>query len=125
MDEHWKPASYYCSACMIEYDYIIKFEDYLDEGAAFMNFSNLTRLVPENLLERHINPNRPDQMTRYLDLRLCIEQTAITRLSSSSEVTKLYFGMLTDTEIRNLYQIYLDDFKMFGYTFNFRNVSLS
>ena len=36
-DEHWKPASLYCSVCnsLMEYQYILKFENLLQEEAFF------------------------------------------------------------------------------------------
>ena len=35
-----------------------------------------------------------------------------------------YFSILDDDEILELYKIYENDFKMFGYNFNFRELSL-
>ena len=35
-----------------------------------------------------------------------------------------YFSILDDDEILELYKIYENDFKMFGYNFNFRGLSL-
>ena len=49
---------------MINYDYVIKFEHYIDEGKAFLKHSNLTKFVKPDILEDHINPNRPGEMTR-------------------------------------------------------------
>ena len=38
---------------------------------------------------------------------------------SSSEVTAKYFEMLNDDDIKKLYQVYQDDFKLFNYTFTY------
>ena len=44
---------------------------------------------------------------------------------SSSEITKLYFEVLSNEEILKLFEIYQNDFKLFGYSFTFRNVTYS
>ena len=36
-----------------------------------------------------------------------------------------YFDLLDDDEILSLYSIYENDFKMFGYTFQFRGLRLN
>jgi len=100
MDEHWKPTMNYCSLCVINYDYVIKFEDYLSEAKGFLRTSNLITLAHEELLDQAINPNRPGEM-------------------SSSDVTAKYFGMLSDEDIHKLYQVYQDDFRLFNYTFTY------
>ena len=68
MDEHWKPTSNYCSMCVINYNFVIKFEDYIKEGQDFLKQSNLTKYVEVDELSKHINPNRPGEMSRYLYL---------------------------------------------------------
>ena len=64
MDEHWKPTFKFCSMCIFNYDYVIKFEDYLNEAKAFLRISNLNTLAKEELLDETINPNRPGEMSR-------------------------------------------------------------
>ena len=44
---------------------------------------------------------------------------------SDTELLKVYFEMLSDTEIRKLYNIYEGDFKQFQYEFNFRGIKYS
>jgi len=105
MDEHWKPTSYYCSMCMLNYDYVIKFEDLSIESQAFLEVTKLKQYVSNEVWERHVNTNRPDEM-------------------SSAEVTAKYFGQLSDEDIYNIYTVYEDDFKLFDYHFKFRNISL-
>jgi hypothetical protein len=41
------------------------------------------------------------------------------------EVVAKYFDMLDDDDIMALYNIYQDDFKMFGYQFQFRGLRLN
>ena len=31
MDEHWAPTSYYCFFCAIDYDYVVKYENFSEE----------------------------------------------------------------------------------------------
>ena len=64
MDEHWKPTVAYCSMCIIQYQYVIKFEDYINEGTLFLRQSNLEQYLPENALHEHTNTNRPGEMSR-------------------------------------------------------------
>jgi hypothetical protein len=65
MDEHWKPMTTYCSMCIMSYDYVIKFEDYLNEGQGFLKQSNLSQYVlPEEVFKTHINTNRPEKLSR-------------------------------------------------------------
>ena len=66
MDEHWKPVTNYCSMCVIDYHYVIKFEDYIKEGQAFLKQSNLIGFLEKNsdILEKHMNSNRPGEMSR-------------------------------------------------------------
>jgi len=105
MDEHWKPVTNYCSLCTLRYDYVIKFEDYINEGKAFLRHSNLTKFVKEDVLEQQINPNRPGEM-------------------SSSELTAKYFGLLSEEDIRKLYHVYENDFQLFDYTFKLGKINL-
>ena len=44
---------------------------------------------------------------------------------SKEEILGKYFSLLTDQEIMKLYKIYEDDFRNFGYKFNFRSLKLS
>ena len=55
MDEHWKPTFNYCSMCVLNYDYVIKFEDYLNEAKAFLKTSNLNTLFSRTIAESSIN----------------------------------------------------------------------
>ena len=68
MDEHWKPTHHYCSLCMINYDYILKFEQLSQEIQDFLEQSRLKQFVSEDVWEIHKNTNRPDQMSRYCSL---------------------------------------------------------
>ena len=67
MDEHWKPAIHYCSFCMINYDFVIKFENLNFESQAFLQKSKLNQYIyDENVWNRHVNTNKPEEMSRYI-----------------------------------------------------------
>ena len=66
MDEHWKPAIHYCSLCMLNYDFVIKFESLNIESQAFLQKSELNQYIyDENVWDRHVNTNKPEEMSRY------------------------------------------------------------
>ena len=44
---------------------------------------------------------------------------------TGEELLFKYFDLLDDDEILSLYKIYENDFKMFGYTFQFRGLRLN
>lgn len=101
MDEHWQPTWQYCSLCAVNYKTVIKFETIADESRYLKHV-----LDPEHtdLEERWDNPNLTGM--KYDDL------------------TKKYFEQLDDRDIMDLYKIYEHDFKLFGYEFSFRNITL-
>ena len=71
MDEHWKPAIHYCSFCMINYDFVIKFENLNFESQAFLQKSKLNQYIyDENVWNRHVNTNKPEEMSRYNSKKL-------------------------------------------------------
>lgn len=65
-DEHWTPTFKYCSMCLIKYDYILKFENYISEGKDFLEQSKLSKFFSDykSVLDEHINLNHPNQMSR-------------------------------------------------------------
>ena len=65
MDEHWKPTMHYCSMCMLNYDFVIKFENLNIESQAFLEISDLKNYVHDKIWERHVNANKPEEMSRY------------------------------------------------------------
>jgi len=102
-DEHWKPASIYCGVCSesIEYENILHFENIEAEESFFAKTLNAEKLIHP----RWENNNSGGMVTK-------------------EEILTKYFEMLTDEEIMSLYKIYESDFRNFGYTFKFRNLSL-
>ena len=106
--DHWTPIFDFCSMCAFEYNYILKFEHFAEESEEFMQSANLTQYLPD------------DKMVDFHKIVNNNHQTI-----PSTDITKLYFSVLSDEEIRQLFQIYQYDFQLFGYSFQFRNVTYS
>ncbi len=100
MDEHWRPMSNYCSACTVQYEHVFLFESIDEEG------EYLKHVIDPEVAEREewVNPN-PTSL-------------------KNEDLTRTYFEQLSDSDIMALYKIYEFDFKLFGYRFQFRNISL-
>ena len=65
-----------------------------------MKSTNLDQYLPqENNFHRVVNGNHQQDM-------------------SSTEITKLYFEVLSNDEILKLFEIYQSDFRLFGYSFD-------
>ncbi len=95
----------YCSLCILKYDYVIKFEDLIEESKTFLNVTGMASSLPVTAFDRWLNPNRPGSM-------------------NSSAITAKYFDMLSDEEVKKVYNVYQDDFKLFGYDFSIRSITL-
>jgi len=103
-DEHWRPASLYCSVCSktLEYNHILYFEN-IEKEESYLAKS----LSAEELIHpRWENKNTDEKI-------------------SKEEILGKYFSLLTDQDIMKLYRIYEDDFRHFGYKFKFRSLDLS
>ena len=100
-DEHWKPASLYCTVCGdMQYNTILHFE----------NIEHEEPWLADSLGAGHlIEPRWENKNSKEV---------------SKEQVLGSYFSLLLDEEIRGLYNIYEDDFKAFGYKFQFRGLSL-
>ena len=100
-DEHWKPASLYCSVCSFPYNRILHFENIQTEEKFF---------AEEMSAEQLIHPRWENRNNEGLH---------------KEEVLGKYFNLLDDKDIRALYKIYEDDFKMFGYQFEYKHFRLN
>jgi len=101
-DEHWRPATMYCSLCSeINYDFVIHTENMQEEEQIFVKLLGAQDVIKP----RWENSNKKD-------------------LAREEIITK-YFSMLDNQQILQLYEIYKDDFTMFGYQFQFRGLKLN
>jgi len=97
-DEHWKPSSLYCSVCSFPYNHILHFETIQVEERLFAEEMGAGDLIHPRW------ENRNDEGLH------------------KEEILGKYFSLLDDQDINALYRIYEDDFKMFGYQFQYRNL---
>jgi len=100
-DEHWKPSSLYCSVCSFPYNNILHFETIVTEEKFFAE-----EMGAEDLIHPRWE-NRNDEGLK------------------KEEILGKYFSLLDDQDIDGLYKIYEDDFKMFGYQFQYRNLAFN
>ena len=92
--------SNFCHPCSVDFDYILRFETIDQEETKFKALMQFDTCLQTEWR----NPNRPGDL-------------------SEDSLTKLYFEQLSSEEIHGLYEIYEGDFKMFGYSFQCRNMS--
>ena len=121
-DPHWRPYSLSCSACMMPYNNIIHFEHLKQEESWIIK-----KLSAGNILgHRYIFNN--------IGLKCNITFFSYTRwenrdkdgeVTSREKLLFKYFNLLDDDEIQDLYNIYENDFKLFGYNFQFRDLRLN
>lgn len=108
--------------CKRDFDFIVKFESMDIEGNQdyFYNEINfkLIRVIPFS--GSHLKSNIFPKSVISDDLHLNDNHGG----KDTEDVTKVYFETLSDQDIMDLYQIYEHDFKMFDYTFRFRNITL-
>ncbi|KAM4614264.1 carbohydrate sulfotransferase 8 [Discoglossus pictus] len=100
MDIHWDHVSRLCSPCLIDYDFIGKFES-MEEDANF-----LLHLIgaPQNLTfprfkDRHSNEER-----------------------TTNKITQQYFAQLSPSERQRTYDFYYMDYQMFNYSKPFEDL---
>ncbi|XP_053575205.1 carbohydrate sulfotransferase 8 [Bombina bombina] len=100
MDIHWDHVSRLCSPCLIDYDFIGKFES-MEEDANF-----LLHLIgaPKNLTfpkfkDRHSNEER-----------------------TTNKITQQYFAQLSPSERQRTYDFYYMDYQMFNYSKPFEDL---
>ena len=100
-DEHYRPTSLFCSVCNFDFNYIIHYENLEEEEKYFvedLEASNLIKTKWENSNKMNI---------------------------SNGEVVAEYFKLLTNKEIMKLYKIYENDFFLFNYQFEFREMKFN
>ncbi|XP_066505038.1 carbohydrate sulfotransferase 8 [Hoplias malabaricus] len=94
MDIHWEPVVQLCSPCLIDYDFIGKFETIEEEA---------------NFLLRHIGAPANLTFPSFKDRNPKAERT-------SSRITQEYFSRLDLSERQRTYDLYYMDYLMFNYS---------
>ena len=107
-DLHLEPIVDWCAICSMDYNYIIKHENYASENVEFLRQTDLLRYIASQSILDSKNKervNRPDDLT-------------------SHEITTKYMSVLSNEDILALYKAYEMDFKLFDYTFTIGNLTV-
>ena len=96
LDVHWRPVIDLCLPCSMEYDMVGKFET-LHRDVDFL----LQRLNESNISRLFIRPNR----------------TRATISLIQSQWYKRILSQLSYQQLSDLYRIYEDDFRLYGYQY--------
>ena len=56
-NEHWTPMVDYCSVCALNYNYILKFEDFAEDNLEFTRSANLIQYLPKIDFHQQVNQN--------------------------------------------------------------------
>ncbi|XP_076851260.1 carbohydrate sulfotransferase 8 isoform X2 [Brachyhypopomus gauderio] len=100
MDIHWEPASQLCSPCLLDYDFIGKFET-IEEEANFL----LRRIgAPGNLTFPTFKDRNPNAAR------------------TSAHMTQHYFSQLSASDRQRAYDFYYMDYLMFNYSKPFKDL---
>ncbi|XP_032373003.1 carbohydrate sulfotransferase 8 [Etheostoma spectabile] len=100
MDIHWEQAHQLCNPCLIDYDFIGKFES-MEEESNFL--LRLTGAPPNVKLPSFKDRNPTDKRT-------------------STEITEKYFSQVSTSERQRIYDFYYTDYLMFNYTKPFKDL---
>ena len=107
-DLHIVPIVNWCAICSMDYDYIIKQENFDFESIEFLRQTDLLQYISnQSILEsKHkIQINRPEDLT-------------------SRDITIKYMSVLSNEDILALYKAYELDFKLFDYSFTVGNLTV-
>ncbi|KAJ0056315.1 hypothetical protein NL108_004609 [Boleophthalmus pectinirostris] len=100
MDIHWNLVDNLCHPCLIDYNFIGKFENMQEES----NFLLRVMKAPRNLtLPQFKDRNPKDQKT-------------------SSEITEKYFAQVSPWQRQRVYDFYYMDYQMFNYSKPFKDI---
>ncbi|XP_068587962.1 carbohydrate sulfotransferase 8-like [Cebidichthys violaceus] len=100
MDIHWEQANQLCNPCLIDYDFIGKFEN-MEEESNFL--LRLTGAPPNVKLPSFKDRNPADTRT-------------------SVNTTQKYFSQVSTLERQRIYDFYYTDYLMFNYTKPFKDL---
>ena len=99
MDIHWKPVSRICNPCAVRYDIVIDHDNVSDES---------------QMLADYLQTNKPTNHQLYFE--------QYPRKSTRDKCNK-YFSRLSKGLRQKLYEVYRDDFLLFGYECNIESES--
>ncbi|KAM9826616.1 carbohydrate sulfotransferase 8 isoform 1-T1 [Syngnathus typhle] len=94
IDIHWEPANQLCNPCLIDYDFIGKFENMEEEA---------------DLLLRLVGAPRNLTLPKFKDRNTSDERTSL-------KLTQKYFERIGAVERQRVYDFYYMDYLMFNYS---------
>ncbi|KAK2853524.1 hypothetical protein Q5P01_006185 [Channa striata] len=100
MDIHWEQANQLCNPCLIDYDFIGKFENMEEESNFLLRWTG----APPNLTLPSFKDRNPN------DKR------------TSMQITQKYFSQVSTLERQRVYDFYYMDYLMFNYSKPFKDL---
>lgn len=100
MNEHWRPQFLDCSPCHHKFDLILKVEDIDKDKMQVFKLLELSNLTS----------------TEYQEIDNVWENWTNRNVNGGDFKESFYFSQLSDYLIRQLYELYEPDFKLFGYS---------
>ena len=94
LDIHWRPITSRCNPCAVRYDIVIEHENMAEESQMLLDY---------------LQTNKPTNRRLLID--------SVSRLSTRDKCNK-YFARLSPSLRQKLYELYRDDFLLFGYECN-------
>ena len=94
LDIHWRPITRRCNPCAVRYDIVIEHENMAEESQMLLDY---------------LQTNKPTNRRLLID--------SVSRLSTRDKCNK-YFARLSQSLRQKLYELYRDDFLLFGYECN-------
>ena len=94
IDIHWRPITRMCNPCAVRYDIVIEHENMAEESQMLLDY---------------LQTNKPTNRRLLID--------SVSRLSTRDKCNK-YFARLSPSLRQKLYELYRDDFLLFGYECN-------
>uniref|UniRef100_A0A665VKS6 Carbohydrate sulfotransferase n=1 Tax=Echeneis naucrates TaxID=173247 RepID=A0A665VKS6_ECHNA len=100
MDIHWEQANQLCNPCLIDYDFIGKFENMEEESNFLLRWTG----APPNLTLPSFKDRNP------------------TDKRTSMQITQNYFSQVSMLERQRVYDFYYMDYLMFNYSKPFKDL---
>lgn len=94
-DEHWAPYYQTCKPCIVNYDYILKFETLERDQNFFIQDTNLSKYLYDRNFSRNINPYG----------------------RTNEAILGEYIKHIPRSLLHDIYKIYENDYKLFNYSF--------
>ena len=115
-DEHFRPIYLLCSSCAYDFNYILRYEKIFIEEPFLVQ-----QLGAEGDADTFCVTNISNEL--ILGIVKSKWENSNKRNITDQQLIEAYFDLLSNNEIKRLYEIYRLDFKQFNYTFTFRGIT--